>query len=273
MPQTRQTYQTTVPLSSEVPQLETLPQMVVTFARDLAQGESLPLHHHRRAQLVYASSGVMTVATRVAAYVVPPQRAVWMPGGIEHRIDARSPVAMRTLYFDPALAPGSSARLPKEVCVLNVSPLLRELILTAVSDGPSCPADSPQSRLMSVIIDQLCKSPVSTLSLPIPTEPRLLRLVEMLISNPADARTLGEWAREIGTSKRTLGRLFTAQTGMSFQAWRQQRRLLRALELMAIGESVTSTALELGYENPSAFIAMFRRNFGTTPKRYLGVSN
>ena len=250
--------------------METLPQTIVTFARDLAQGESLPLHHHRRAQLVYASSGVMTVSTRVAAYVVPPQRAVWMPGGVDHRIDARSDVAMRTLYFDPEIDLDVTARLPTDVCVLRVSPLLRELILAAVSEGPYCPADSPQSRLMAVIIDQLCTSSVSTLALPMPTEPRLLRLAEMLIANPADARSLEEWAREVGTSKRTLGRLFTAQTGMSFRAWRQQRRLLRALELLATGENVTVVALELGYENASAFIAMFRRSFGTTPKRYLG---
>ncbi len=259
----------TVPLSKDVPLLENLPQTVVTFARDLAQGESLPLHYHRRAQLIYASSGVMTVSTRVAAYVVPPQRAVWMPGGIEHRIEARSDVAMRTLYFDPEIDLNVAAMLPTDVCVLRASPLLRELILAAVSEGPYCPPGGPQARLMSVIIDQLCMSSVSTLALPMPAEPRLLRLAEMLIANPADARSLGEWAREVGTSKRTLGRLFTAQTGMSFRAWRQQRRLLRALELLATGDNVTVVAFELGYESASAFIAMFRRSFGTTPKRYL----
>lgn len=265
-----QSRQNTIPLSKELPLIETLPQTVVTFARDLAQGESLPLHHHRRAQLVYASSGVMTVSTLSAAYVVPPQRAVWMPGEIDHRIDARSDVAMRTLYFDPEFDRAVAAKLPTDVCVLRISPLLRELILAAVAEGPYCPADSPQSRLMSVIIDQLCTSSVSTLALPMPTEPRLMRLAEMLIANPADARSLEDWAREIGTSKRTLGRLFTEQTGMPFRAWRQQRRLLRALELLATGANVTSVALELGYENASAFIAMFRRSFGTTPKRYLG---
>lgn len=258
-----------IPLSEELPRIEILPQPVVAFGRDLAQGESLPLHQHRRAQLVYASSGVMTVSTELAAYVVPPQRAVWMPGGVDHRIDARSDVAMRTLYFDPDMDAEVSGRLPDDVCVLRVSPLLRELILAAVAEGPHCPPGSPQSRLMSVIMDQLCTTSESTLALPMPTEPKLLRLAQMLIAAPADSRSLGEWANEIGTSKRTLGRLFTAQTGMSFRAWRQQRRLLRALELLATGDSVTSVALELGYENVSAFIAMFRRSFGTTPGQYL----
>jgi len=266
MPRIRQT---TIELSEEVPRLEVLPQPVVAFGRDLARGESLPLHHHRRAQLVYASAGVMTVSTELAAYVVPPQRAVWMPGGVDHRIDARSDVAMRTLYFDPDLDTELPQRLPRDVCVLRVSPLLRELILAAVAQGPHCLPGSPQARLMSVIVDQLDAPSVAAFALPMPTEPRLLRLTQMLIANPGDSRSLDEWAREVGTSKRTLGRLFSEQTGMSFRAWRQQRRLLRALELLATGESVTSVALELGYENVSAFIAMFRRNFGTTPRQYL----
>jgi AraC-like DNA-binding protein/mannose-6-phosphate isomerase-like protein (cupin superfamily) len=263
------TRQIPVPLSKDLNQLEALCQPVVAYGRDLAEGETLPFHHHRRAQLVYASHGVMTVTTQSASYVVPPQRAVWMPVGVEHRIDARSAVAMRTLYIDPR----SAADLPTEVCVLQVTSLLRELIVSAVAAGPSYEPDSPQSRIMSVILDQICTQPVASLALPMPTDPRLLRVSQLLIANPADSRDLGEWAREVGASKRTLGRLFTAQTGMSFRAWRQQRRLLRALELLATGDNVTTVALELGYDNTSAFIAMFRRCLGTTPTRYLSTTN
>ena len=124
MPRTRQT---DAPLNQEIGRLEALPQRVVAYGRDLAAGEVLPEHRHRRAQLVYASSGVMTVTTPSAAYVVPPQRAVWIPGGVEHRIDARSDVAMRTLYIEVE----ETADLPREVCVLQVTPLLRELVITA----------------------------------------------------------------------------------------------------------------------------------------------
>lgn len=264
MPRSRQKI---VPISGELGQLEALPQTVVAYGRELAEGETLPFHRHRRAQLVYASSGVMTVTTRSAAYVVPPQRAVWVPGGVEHRIDARSAVAMRTLYVEP----GATADLPKKVSVLQVTPLLRELIVTAVAAGPSFEPDTPASRIMSVILDQIGAQPVASLALPMPSDPRLLRVAESLIANPADSRDLGAWARTAGASKRTLGRLFTAQTGMSFQAWRQQRRLLRALELLATGDKVTTIALELGYDSTSAFIAMFRRCLGTTPTRYLNT--
>jgi AraC-like DNA-binding protein len=266
MPQTRQPI---VPPNKDLSQLEDLPQPIVAYGRDLAAGETLPFHHHRRAQLVYASYGVMTVATQLASYVVPPQRAVWMLAGVEHRICARSDVAMRTLYIDPC----SAADLPTEVCVLQVTPLLRQLIITAVTSGPYYESDSPQSRIMLVILDQIRLQPVVSLALPTPTDPRLVRISQSLIENPADGRDLGEWAREVGASTRTLSRLFTAQTGMSFRAWRQQCRLHRALELLATGGSVTTIALELGYDNTSAFIAMFRRCLGTTPARYFSAAN
>jgi AraC-like DNA-binding protein/mannose-6-phosphate isomerase-like protein (cupin superfamily) len=266
MPRTRQTVAT---LNRDIGRLEGLPQAVVAYGRELAKGETLPFHHHRRAQLVYASSGVMTVTTRSAGFVVPPQRAVWMPGGVDHRIDARSAVAMRTLYVEL----GAAAHLPAEVCVLQVTPLLRELILTAVATGPTYEPGSPQSRIMSVILDQIGTQPIASLALPMPTDPRSLRVAQALIANPADSRDLEEWAKVAGASKRTLGRLFIAQTQMSFQAWRQQRRLLRALELLASGVNVTTIALELGYDNTSAFIAMFRRCLGATPARYLSTTN
>lgn len=246
--------------------LDDLPQPVVSFGQDLAKGQVLPFHSHRRAQLVYASQGVMAVNTRRASYVIPPQRAVWMPGGVEHRIEARNAVKMRTLY----IARSEIENLPHDVCVLQITPLLRELIVEAVAAGIDYAPHSPLARIMSVILDQIRTQPVAqSLKLQLPTDPRLLRIVQALVDNPADPRELTDWANEVGASIRTLVRLFPAQTGMTFREWRQQRRLLRALELLATGVSVTNVALEVGYENTSAFIAMFRRCLGTTPTRYL----
>ena len=238
---------------------------MVSYAGDLAKGEGYRFHRHRRAQLVYATSGVMTVTTHSAAYVVPSQRAVWMPPGIEHRIIANRPVAMRSLYVEPLLV----TSLPAEPCVLQVTPLLRELIITAISVGNHYPLDSPHGRIMQVIIDQVSTQPVASLVLRLPTDQRLLRITQALMLNPGDRRILGEWARDVGASRRTINRLFARQTGMSFQLWRQQLRLLRALEMLATGMPVTHIAMELGYHNTSAFIAMFRRCLGTTPARYL----
>jgi len=258
---------TVVRPSAEVPRLEALPQAVVAFRRDLEDGQRIAPHRHRRAQLVYASRGVMTVTTSDGAFVVPPQRAVWMPGGREHQIDARGAVAMRTVYVESDAAPG----LPKQVCVLHVTPLLRELILAAVKAPQPYEPESPESRLMDVILDQIRALPAAPLSLPMPRDRRLRRITEALRADPADARGLEAWAREAGASARTLARLFRTETGMSFGAWRQQVRLLRALEKLAAGEAVTSVAFDLGYESPSAFIAMFRRNLGASPTRYFAA--
>lgn len=266
MPRTRQIV---APLSEEVKRIQDLPQPVVAYGRNLVAGEVLPFHSHRRAQLVYASCGVMTVTTSSGSYVVPPQRAVWMPGGVEHRIDAKSDVAMRTLYVEIA----DAADLPTDVCVLQVSRLLRELVVSAVLAGTGYPPDSPESRIMAVVLDQIRIQPVTALALPMPSEARVLRIVNELLTDPADSRDLGDWAKEVGASKRTLTRLFPAQTGMTFRSWREQLRVLRALELLATGESVAKVALEVGYENTSAFIEMFRRCLGTTPGRYLDVTN
>lgn len=249
----------------QLDRLESLPQTVVAHGRDLNEGDRLAFHRHRRAQLVYASDGVMTVTTRSAAYLVPPLRAVWMPGGVEHQIDARSAVSMRTLYIELTAA----RTLPSEVCVLNVTPLLRELIIAAVNNGTCFANDSPEARIMPVILDQIRAQPMASLALPIPADARLRRLTQALIDNPADRRDLADWSKVVGASKRTLSRLFPEQTGMTFREWRQQRRLLRALELLSAGANVTSIALEVGYDNSSAFISMFRRCLGTTPLQYL----
>ena len=246
-------------------EFEDLPQPVIAYGAELKAGDVLPFHCHRRAQLVYASRGVITVATRSAAFVVPPQRAVWMPAQVEHRINAHHAVAMRSLYVEPEMA----GQAPREPCVLQVSPLLRELILTMVAWGNTYASNSPQEHLMQVILDQLQTQPAAELALPMPSDPRLLRIARGLIDNPADKRGLDEWAQVVGASKRTLNRRFQAQTAMSFRDWRQQCRLLRGLEMLSNGDNVTRVALELGYEHSSAFIAMFKRCLGSTPRRYL----
>jgi AraC-like DNA-binding protein len=207
----------------------------------------------------------MTVTTDEAAYVVPPQRAVWMPGGVGHSIAATGKVHMRTLYIETAHATG----LPTQVQVLQVTSLLRELIVAAVASGPSYDSETPEARLVAVILDQIRTQPVANLFLPMPTDARLVRLTRALLLDPADPRDLDAWAKDVGASARTLTRQFTAQTGMSFRSWRQQCKLHRALELLAAGDSVTTIASSLGYDNTSAFIAMFKRHFGTTPARYL----
>jgi len=251
---------------SAVSHIDTMPQAIVAHARDLEAGDSILPHSHEKAQFIYASQGVMTVTTDRGAFFVPPQFAVWMPAGVVHRIHARGPVAMRTLYVRRDAILG----LPDDVCVLEVSRLLRELVLTAVSNSEAYTPDGPEDRLMQVVLDQLREQRTAPLALAMPQDKRIRKVAEAMLSDPADDRGLEDWSRFAGTSPRTLARLFQSGTGMTFRAWRrQQLRLQRALEMLTEGQAVTSVALDLGYDSPSAFIAMFRRALGASPTRYL----
>ncbi len=237
---------------------------VRSLALGCASGTVLERHSHDWPQLVYASQGVMRVETEQGAFVVPSQRAVWIPGGLPHSIEMSGRVWMRTLYLAPELA----ATLPRRCCVVAVPPLLRELILHAIELGPLASDVAEHRHLVDVLLDQLRVLPVVPLELPLPRDDRALRVARRLREDPGGAAPLEELAREAGASRRTLERLFQRETGISLGRWRQQARLLQSLQLLAHGEPVTSVALEVGYESPSAFVAAFASAFGTTPGRY-----
>ena len=237
----------------------------VTFRiREYQVPHRVATHRHRRAQLLYASRGVMQVTTGAGIWVVPPYRAVWLPPETDHEVVSHGALALRNLYFEPACC----SQLPRECCVVTVSPLLRELILYAVQLPPDYDESGADGRLMRVIIDQIRQLPVAPLYLPLAEEPRLRMIMDALQADPADQRSLEEWGARVGASARTLARLFQSQTGFTFGQWRQQVRLLAALDRLARGQSVTSVASDLGYEKQSAFITMFKRALGKTPGRF-----
>lgn len=231
---------------------------------DFDDGDAIPEHFHPEHQLVFASTGVMAVHTKQGVWVVPPMRAVWIPAKTPHRIKMSGRVSMRTLYFLPKLG----RKLPGKCLVMNVSPLLRELILHACGFKRLKGRAPAEKRLIEMILDQLEAVRSIPLQLPHPADTRAMRVVKELSANPGDERTLQRLCRDCGASKRTVERIFLRETKMTFGKWRQQLRLLRSLELLASGEKVTAAALEAGYTSASAFIAMFRSELGTTPRRY-----
>jgi len=207
---------------------------------------------------------VMTVRTAEGMWVVPTHRGVWVPGEVEHSIEMSGQVSMRTLYVRSSIA----RSLPAACRVLDVSPLLRELILHAVTIGSLDRRNRAHVRLYGTIVDQLRAIKASTLHLPQPREPRAARVAALLEADPANAKTLGELSRQAGASARTIERTFKAETGMTFSRWRQQLRLVHAMQLLAAGSKVTSVALDVGYSSPSAFISVFRHVLGESPTRY-----
>lgn len=241
-----------------------LKSAITTLTRDYPAGHVIPLHFHDRDQLVYASRGVMTVRTRDGTWVVPPHRAVWIPAEIPHTITMSGLVAMRTLYLKPRLAKG----LPRDCCVINVSALLKELILHACAVRILKKTVKWEAHLAAVILHQLEAMQTIPLQLPHLSDARLVRIAEILMNDPCDCRTLLQICRVTGAGKRSVERLFQQEIGMTFGKWRQQLRLMRGMQLLAEGAKVTDAALESGYSTPSAFISMFRKALGITPSCY-----
>ncbi len=242
--------------------------LVRSFAVRHTSNHVIAPHSHDWHQLIYASEGVMWVHTAQGDWVVPPNRAVWVPAGVEHGIEMSGTVLVQTLY----LAIGNSGTLPPRCCAVNVSPLLRELIRHTVTLGVLDQNIPAGSRLIGFLLDQLSAMPAIPLQLPWPSDERAKSAAAWLRAHPDDPGLIKQMAKRVATSARTLERLFQNETGMTFGKWRQQLRLLHALRLLAAGRAVTVVALEVGYDSASAFIAMFKRTLGTTPHRYFASS-
>lgn len=229
----------------------------------------IPWHSHDFAQLIHATEGVMTVETNCGLWVVPPGRAVWVPAFEPHCIRMTGAVALRSLYLEPSLSPFEHDRC----CIVCISALLRACILRVIEFEQPYAADSREARLVTVMLDEIFAAPITPLNLPIPKDKRARHVAKTFQENITDRRPISAWAKFAGSSTRTLERLFREDTGMTLGAWQRQVRLLRALEIMAAGKNVTTAALEVGFDTPSAFIAMFRRAMGMTPAKYFGSQN
>ncbi|MGO4716546.1 AraC family transcriptional regulator [Bradyrhizobium sp. 2TAF24] len=231
---------------------------------DYRHGMTTGRHAHPRAQLLYAIAGVMIVQSELGTWVVPPNRAVWLAAGAEHEVRMCGEVKIRTLFVDPAVAPG----LPRENCVIGVSPLVRELLVAAVRIPRDYAAGSRDERLLHVLLDELTVRDVLPLYLPMPAHAALRRVCEALMASPDDDATAAQWGRRLGVTAKTVHRLFARETGLTFAEWRRQARLLAALERLAAGARIIDVALDAGYASQSAFTAMFRKHFGMPPSAF-----
>ncbi|TWC66564.1 helix-turn-helix domain-containing protein [Herbaspirillum sp. SJZ099] len=251
--------------SSEAEALQSVPCPVVAFSRELAHRDLLSAHSHPRGQLLYAVDGVMQVRTPHGVWVVPPQRALWVPPHVEHEIRMLSHVSMRTLY----IAAGPADALGERCRLLEVSVLLRELILALLAEPTDYAAGSRGGHVAELILSELTRAPAIPIEIPWPDDRRLVAICEAILDDPGRQFSLADWAGVGGASVRTVIRLFPKETGLQFRHWVQQVHLSEALVRLSHGEAVGVVAQALGYKSQSAFGNMFRKALRASPNRYL----
>jgi len=241
---------------------------VVALRDEYPAGFVDTMHSHDHVQILYASSGVMAVRTPEVSFVVPPQRAVWLPAGTQHEVACRGAVSLRTLY----LAPQGKGRRG-DCRVFEVSDFLRALILEAVEFPPLYDMEGREGRIIALLLEEIERMPDAPYQVNMPSDRRLLRVCNAILATPADPRDIDDWAKIAGMGRRTFTRAFRQETGMGLAVWRQQVRLMEALSMLAAGASITQVAFDVGYESTSGFAAMFRRTFGVAPSQYLSASS
>ena len=238
---------------------------VLAIAAEYPDGYAVQPHRHRRAQLLYARTGVVMVATEDGRWMVPPDHALWLPAGTVHAVEMLGRVVMNSVYVVPEAIDG----LPNEVRVVGLTELMQSLIAEAVMR----PAGQEPSRraelVMALMLEEIPSLPAKPLGLPFPAEPRLAALCRKFVAAPNPHLTIDAWAKELAMSRRAFTRAFREATGLSLSIWRQQACLFTAIPRLAGGETVTSVALDLGYDSVAAFTTMFTRMLGAPPRAYL----
>ncbi|MUN19533.1 AraC family transcriptional regulator [Escherichia coli] len=242
-----------------------------------------PVHQHRKGQLILALHGAITCTVENALWMVPPQYAVWIPGGVEnalwmvppqyavwipggveHSNQVTANAELCFLFIEP-----SAVTMPTTCCTLKISPLCRELILTLANRTTTQRAEPMTRRLIQVLFDELPQQPQQQLHLPVSSHPKIRTMVEMMAKEPVEWGSLGQWAGFFAMSERNLARLIVKETGLSFRQWRQQLQLIMALQGLVKGDTVQKVAHTLGYDSTTAFITMFKKGLGQTPGRYI----
>lgn len=240
---------------------------VVTYgmASDKVDAIELDMHCHAKSQILLVQRGALSCQVAGGLWIVPPRSALWIPSGAQHAIKATGALEGYSAF----VATGMDAGLPRACCAVSVTPLLRELLIRAAGLPLLYDEGGANTRLLAVLLDEIAAAKPEDLHLPMPSDPRLRSLVDLMMADPSQRGSLAGWAKQAGLSERTLLRLISRETGMSFGRWRQQFGVVLAVQWMAGGASIQRVASDLGYESVPSFVTMFRKTLGTSPGRYM----
>ena len=246
------------------PSMQTLPRQVYVRQQKMPPRHLFRPHVHPWHQLLFATSGTLVANLKEQRLFVPSGTAVWLPAGCEHSTYTEFGAEMKSLYIDISYTAFAHQQTP----ILEVSRLMRELILTASGFAAEYPLEGYENSLIQLLLQTLSRLPRKGHTLPWPTDARMAQLCTELYANPARRPTLAQTAAAVAMSPRTLERRFQRDTGMTLQSWCSRMRLMKAMEMLGTDMSITRIALELGYSSPAPFILMFREQLGSSPNRY-----
>jgi AraC-like DNA-binding protein len=251
-------------ITVDLSKYEDVPRPLVGIGNDYPASYELDWHRHRRGQLLYAAKGVVAVRTAQGAWVAPPERAVWIPGGVPHSVKMVGAVSTRSVLIEPDVWSSAGDRC----LVVEVAALLRSLLVAASTIEPEYQVAGRDAMVMGLLVAELARAPLVPLAVPFPANPALAAKCHAFLERPSPHDSIDGWSAELGLGRRAFTRAFRRETGMSFAQWRQQACLSVAIPRLGAGDPVTAVALDLGYESPAAFATMFKRVVGVAPSRY-----
>jgi AraC-like DNA-binding protein len=241
------------------------PVVIYGIASETFGDFELEPHRHAKSQLLLVQRGALTCEVGGGLWIVPPRSAIWLPGGTIHAMKVTGALE----GYGAFVSADACTSLPKRCCVVAVTPLLRELLMRSARLPLLYEEGGADSRLVSVMLDELSIATAEDLHLPMPEDARLRRMIGSMLDDPADRGTVSAWASRAGMSARTMERAMRRETGMSFGRWRQRFAVMLAVRWLAGGATIQQVATDLGYQNAPSFVTMFRKALGAPPGRYM----
>jgi len=238
---------------------------VYAFSENYPHGHIEDWHSHDRIQLIHTLTGVIRIQTHEGIWIIPPGRGVWIPAHKPHALLSSGDVKARGVFIEDIL----QHDIQNECRVVAIPALLRELMSSAMDIQNEFQPESRNERLLQLILDEVRLLPALAFNLPDPQSPKLQQLCQRIKENLALEWSLEESAQQLHISSKTLARHFQKETGLHFSHWVRQAKLMQAMIDLAMNKPVLNVALDLGYESPSAFSAMFKRETSMTPSDYL----
>ncbi|MBD2797941.1 helix-turn-helix transcriptional regulator [Xenorhabdus sp. 18] len=244
---------------------DSLDRPVIGIAAEMGQHDS-GFHRHNMGQLLFTRRGCIKITLANQISILPPTRVAWIPAKTRHRAEMRGSVGYRSIYLDTDyLNASETALLSNQSEVLEATPLLQALLeRIAISSFDADWFQGKGANLLAVFFDEIREARREPTLLPLPSDRRLTPLSLEQLPPP-----LHILATYIGASEKTITRIFHRETGMNYQQWRQQWRLVKAIELLAQNKTLSYIAQELGFANDSAFVTFFRKVMGRPPREYI----